>query len=525
MSQEGGQPPVLPDPVRETLDEFSSRLDLDLQVWILGEDGSRTAQVYPALENGGSDGIREPSPDGVLRCLSPRDGPALQIEICSSDGLAVESVASLLQSELERALDFEQEVRFFTHELSVRYEEINLLYSISETLGSILILEEATDEILRDLCEVLGAERGSLWVYDRRQDRLRLTASVGPDSSAPLDSQEPDPVTSGVFEEGRSRIGGREDLGKPRSGGATADISVPISYSRRSGETRIVGVIDLFGRVRGEPFTTSDQKLLSAIASQVGAALENNRLIQESLEQQRMSHEMELAHNLQMKLLPSPEGFDRADVAARVASAERVGGDFFHLFKLPSGKIGVMIGDVSSHGFPAALIMALCLSAASIYAMESPDPAEVLRKLDDALSGELETTEMSVSLCYVVIDPVAGRVQYSNAGHPHAWVFRSNGDSMRLGATDPPMGFAGPESYAEEGLSWQNGDTLVLFTDGLSDTLATPEPGSGEAAVLDAVSRELKGDPAHIVEALFDLADAATPHNPSDDRTALVLRT
>ena len=152
--------------------------------------------------------------------------------------------------------------------------------------------------------------------------------------------------------------------------------------------------------------------------------------------------------------------------------------------------------------------------------MESPDPAEVLRKLDDALSGELETTEMSVSLCYVVIDPVAGRVQYSNAGHPHAWVFRSNGDSMRLGATDPPMGFAGPESYAEEGLSWQNGDTLVLFTDGLSDTLATPEPGSGEAAVLDAVAKELEADPAHIVDVLFEMAEAATPYNPADDRTA-----
>jgi sigma-B regulation protein RsbU (phosphoserine phosphatase) len=277
--------------------------------------------------------------------------------------------------------------------------------------------------------------------------------------------------------------------------------------------------------VSGEPFTTSDKKLLSAIASQVGAALENNRLIQESLQQERMSHEMELAHNLQMKLLTSPEAFERADVAARVASAEQVGGDFFHLFNLPSGKIGVMIGDVSSHGFPAALIMALCLSAASIYALESPDPAEVLRKLDDALSGELETTEMFVSLCYVVIDPAAGELRYSNAGHPHAWVFRSDGESERLVATDPPMGFAGPDSYAEERVSWEKGDLLVLFTDGLSDTLATPDPGSGEAAVLDAVRSALERDPSDIVEVLFDLADAATPYIPADDRTAVVLRT
>ena len=525
MSPGGGLPPVLPVQVRETLDEFGSQLDLDLHVWSLGEDGSRTAQVYPAMEIGDPAEIREPLADSVLRCLSPQDGPALQLEVCSSDGLAVEGIASLLQSEVERALDFAQEVRFFTHELSGRYEEINLLYSISETLGSILILEEATDDILREVCDVLGAEGGSLWVYDRHRDLLRLTASVGPGSSDPLDGHAPDVITSRVFEEGRSLLGGRGELQDPRSGGATTDISVPISYSRRSGEARIVGVIDLFGRVRGEPFTTSDQKLLSAIASQVGAALENNRLIQESLQQERMSHEMELAHNLQMKLLTSPEAFDRADVAARVASAESVGGDFFHLFKLPSGKIGVMIGDVSSHGFPAALIMALCLSAASIYALESPHPAGVLRKLNDALSGELETTEMFVSLCYVVIDPAAEELRYSNAGHPHAWVFRPDGDSERLVATDPPMGFAGPESYSEGRVPWRSGDLLVLFTDGLSDTLATPEPGSGEAAIVDAVRRELEMDPTHIVEVLFDLANAATPYVPADDRTALVLRT
>ena len=523
MSREGGPHPFLPVPVLETLDEFSFQLDLDLHVWSLDEDGSRTAHVYPALENGAN--VGEPSPDSVLRSLSPRDGPALQLEIRSSNGSVVEGIAAVVQSGVERALDFAQEVRVFTYELWERYEEINLLYSISETLGSVLNLDEAADKILRDVCDVLGAGSGSLWVYDRRQDLLRLTASVGPGAIDPLDAPFPDSVTSRVFQEGRFLGGGRGDESEPSSGGASTDISVPISYNPPSGKTRIVGVIDLFGRPSEDPFTTSDQKLLSAIASQVGAALENNRLIQESLEQERMSHEMELAHHLQMKLLTSPEAFDRADVAARVVPAEQVGGDFFHLFKLPEEKIGVMIGDVSSHGFPAALIMALSMSAASIYALESPDPGEVLRKLDSALSGELETTEMFVSLCYVVIDPAAEELRYSNAGHPHAWVFRPDGSSERLTATDPPMGFAGPDSYSEERLSWKKGDFLVLFTDGLSDTLATPEPGSGEAAVLDAVRSEMERGPAAVVEVLFDMAEGATPYIPADDRTAVVLRT
>src|SRR5690606_21820432 len=96
----------------------------------------------------------------------------------------------------------------------------------------------------------------------------------------------------------------------------------------------------------------------------------------------------------QLKLLPAVDGFEGADVAARVEPAASVGGDFYHLFKLQGGRIGVMIGDVSSHGFPAALIMALSMSAATIYASEVGTPAKVLRHIDDALRGELESTEM-----------------------------------------------------------------------------------------------------------------------------------
>ena len=525
MRPEGEPLATLPDSVCDTLDEFGTQLGLDLRVWSLGEDGSRAARVYPAQENGASDGLGEPAPDSLFYGLHWRDGPALELEIRFLHGAVVEGVASVVQSGVERVLQLRQEVDFFTRELTERWEEIDLLYSISEILGSKLDLEEATDEILREVCEVLGARRGSLWVHHPQQDLLRLTAAFGPGSSDPMDAPFPDPITARVFQEGRPLLGGRGDGGESNSGGASTDISVPISYSPRSGDVRIVGVIDLFGGVDGDVFTAGDQKLLSAIASQVGAALENNRLIQESLAQERMSHEMEMAANLQMKLLTSPEAFDRADVAARVVPAEQVGGDFFHLFKLPDGKIGVMIGDVSSHGFPAALIMALSMSAASIYALESPDPAEVLRRLDRALSGELETTEMFVSLCYVVIDPAAGELRYSNAGHPHAWVFRSDADAERLAATDPPMGFAGPDSYGEARVPWQSGDLLVLFTDGLSDTLATPEPGSGEKAVLDGVRSAQERGPAAVVEVLFDMAEAATPYIPADDRTAVVLRT
>ena len=525
MNSEGGPRPPLPSPVREMLDEFKATLDLDVHLWQVAEDGTPTGHLYPEDGSADSGGGTAPCQGSLRWPLTLQGGAPLELEIRSDGGARVEAVATLLRSNVERVLDFLEEVDSFTAELQVRWEEISLLYSISETLGSELDIEKATDVILREVCDVLGAERGSLWVHDPRRDLLHLTASVDQDGIDPSRPRSPDSITSKVFRAGRSLIGDRGDLGQPRTGGATTDISVPISYSPPSGQTRIVGVINLFGRMRGDPFTTSDEKLLSAIASQIGAALENNRLIQESLAQERMSHEMELAHNLQMKLLKMPEAFERADVAAHVAPAEQVGGDFFHVFKLPAGKIGVMIGDVSTHGFPAALIMALSMSAASIYALESPDPSEVLRKLDDALRDELESTEMFLSVCYVVIDVDAGKFHYSNAGHPHAFVLRTDGEWERLTATDPPVGFAGPDSYGQETAPWRTGDLLLLFTDGLSDTLATPDDGNGELKVLEAVREHANSASARIVEAIFDLADSATPYVPADDRTAVVLRT
>jgi sigma-B regulation protein RsbU (phosphoserine phosphatase) len=234
---------------------------------------------------------------------------------------------------------------------------------------------------------------------------------------------------------------------------------------------------------------------------------------------------MELAHNLQMKLLPVAENFEGAEVAARVQPAVQVGGDFFHLLHLPEGRIGVMIGDVSTHGFPAALIMALSMSAASIYALEMHLPASVLRQLDDALRDELETTEMYLSLFYAILDPVRGELTYSNAGHPHAFSIHPDGSHKRLSATDPPVGIAGPGSYGQETITWKQGkDLLLLFTDGISDTLAEIGRGSGENVVLETVVSRRDQHPEAIVEELFQKAADADSPIPSDDRTVLVMR-
>jgi len=515
----------LPEPVLRALEDFEVAFGARFRLMAPPDEPGAAARILYETEDTGDPIRLQAARVGV----STRDGGPFELEVISAGRGDPEAIAGALGGTLERAFEAAREIRFFTVELSERYEEIHLLYSISETLGSIVRMDDAARVILREVCDVMGAKRGSLWLYRERDDSLHLTASVGEERRfPPVRADDPDAVTSMVFREERPVIASRAPTREERERGLRGDsfLAVPIRYTPPSGEARTLGVLNLIGRRGDDRYSAADQKLLWAIASQVGSALENKRLHEESLSKERMGREMELAHDLQQKLLPAAERFDAADAAGRVAPAEQVGGDFYQLFKLPGGRVGVMLGDVSLHGFPSALIMTLTMSAAGIYAREHDSPARVLRDLDDALREELETTEMFLTVFYGVIDPGRGRLIYSNAGHPHAFLVHGDGGLDRLTATDPPVGFAGPASYDEQEVGWDaSADLLLLFTDGLSDTLATTARGDGESRVLQTVQAHRHSPTERIIDELFELTTDANPPNQGDDRTALVVRT
>jgi sigma-B regulation protein RsbU (phosphoserine phosphatase) len=514
---------ALPDSVLRTLAHFEQAFGAVVRLKLVATEPGAADEVLYA-----STGFDQAGDDPSCQRNFAHGAGEVRVEVVHSEGAAPAAVCQALTPALELAFESSREIEFFTSELSERFEEINLLYSISETLGSTLDMDSGARKILSEVRDVMGAKRGSLWVHRAEDDSLHLAAEVGEGGRVePISPNDPDAITSMVFREGRSIIASRRPTSAEREAGGTGDsfLSVPIRYSPGSGESRTVGVVNLIGRLDGGRFSAANQKLLAAIASQVGAAIENNRLVQESLSKERMAREMELAHDLQMKLLPSAERFEAAQAAARVQPTEQVGGDFYQLFELSGDRVGVMLGDVSLHGFPSALIMTLTMSVAGVYARETDSPAAVLRQLDDALSEELASTEMYLTLFYGVIDPAAGVLVYSNAGHPHAFVVHEDGTHERLAATDPPVGFAGPDAYRERSLPWsREGDLLFLFTDGLPDMLRRKDGQKPESIVVETVVRHRYSKPAEIVEALFELTPDGDARRMGDDRTALVLR-
>jgi sigma-B regulation protein RsbU (phosphoserine phosphatase) len=507
-------------PIRELVNSYGRLYAADVWFWQrLGDRWEMLAGTREALAA---------APGASAVAVGNPDGPESRLEVQCADEEEGARGAALLAVALGETLRHQRETRFFGREIAERYEEITLLYTISEILGSVISMEEAARGILAEIVDTMGVKRAALWIHDPEVDTLQLIAGVGGDGRAgPIPLDDTSSITAAVFRARRPMIMEPDDT-FPREANdfgvinRESILSVPVNYTPPQGQARTIGVINLIGRLNDESFSAGDHKLVTAIASQVGAAIENNRLVAESLRRERVDREMELAHDLQLKLLPSTESFrDRADVAARCAPADSVGGDFYQLFRLPGGRFGVVIGDVSSHGFGAALIMALTMSAVSMSASEGDSPSEVLRRAHLALIDELESTEMYLTLFYGVIDPVAGQLRYANAGHPHAFLIPTTGEPRRLAVTNPPFGLVDVSDYEERTVEWApRNDLLLLFTDGLSEAIGQKD---GERAVVNHVGRHRDRPLGEIMEALFAIA-RGTDGIPSDDRTAVLVR-
>ncbi len=472
---------------------------------------------------------RDPAEPRVIDRVDGLDGYWYEVVTTGDPAAARARLAPILT----QFLAGESDTIRLADDLADRLEEIELLYSISEVLGRTIRLDEATRVIVREVSRVVGARRSSILAYDEAAELLRPVAGWGVDVQhfRPVPVGDPDSIAARVFRERQmvfydpSAPGwGTPGSGLDRSYRGSAFLSAPILYPSPGGPPRPVGVLNLTDREGTDAFTVRERRLVSAIANQIGAAIENARLVERERRQQRVGRELELAHDLQLSLLRRPQALGLGkEVGARCEPAESVGGDFYHLLRLPEGRVGVMLGDVSSHGFGAALIMALVLSAAGIHAMEADTPEETLRRLLESVSPELARTEMHLTLFYGVVDAEHGTLRYSNAGHPHAFRLTAQGEAIRLGATSPPLGLAGPETITGADAPWECGrDLLVLASDGLTEARDGAGP-FGEEPVLRIVRQRFTRTPTEIVDAVF-AAVAAFTDRVTDDRTLVVLR-
>lgn len=469
----------------------------------------------------GADAPRAPRQDAAAWHAIP-DAPGHFLEILPGPGARADDLAARLLPVVHHLLDADRSITSLTYELAARYEEIDLLYTIGELLGHARSVDEVASIILREVTAVVGARRAGLRVYHETTGMLSTVATLGTAAGvipADIHVDEPDTVVARAFRSAQIETGVQPHWVPGEV------LAVPISYAAAGQPSRVVGTLALADRAGGGSFTREETKLVAAVATQIGAALENARLASREHERQRLERELELAHDLQLRLMPTAAVLrGQADVAVRSEAAESLGGDFYTFSRLGRGRIGVMMGDVSSHGFSAAIIAAQVMAMAGIHANSTTPPDETLALMHDSLRDELSNTEMYLSVFYGILDPTAGRLTYTNAGHPYAFRVPRFGELERLAPTAPPLGLVDAGGFGRRIVPWRfTQDLLVLFTDGMVDQQDAHGDRFGEPRLLARLDAERHRPPAALMQLLLDEV-ATFGGRPTDDRTLLILR-
>jgi len=284
-----------------------------------------------------------------------------------------------------------------------------------------------------------------------------------------------------------------------------------------------VGLINI-ATEEWEFLTSADLQFLSAAGSQVGIALERARLYDLAETQRiRLEQELKMARAVQKSLLPTqPPNIPGFSLVADWRSAREVSGDFYDFILLPDGRWGFVLADVSGKGAPAALYMAMTRSLIRSEASHYTNPSSVLREVNARLLAE-SRCEMFVTVFFAVLDPSQRSLQYANAGHEPPFLRRASGRVERLTSGGPILGQFEQLTLSEETLNLERGDTVVAYTDGLTDIVNNQGEDYGYKRLADTMNSAPGCAQDVLTYILKDVEAFAGPAPQPDDLTLLIL--
>jgi serine phosphatase RsbU (regulator of sigma subunit) len=249
-----------------------------------------------------------------------------------------------------------------------------------------------------------------------------------------------------------------------------ADIKVVVPLVSQG---ELIGLLNLGPRLSQQEYSADDRKLLNDLATQTAPAVQVAQLVrqqqQQAQERERIEQELRVARLIQQTLLPKavPE-LGGWDVAAFYRPAREVGGDFYDFLEFEDGHLGIIVGDVTDKGVPAALVMATTRTLLRASAQRLDSPGAVLRQVNDVLVPDIPPN-MFITCLYAILDPETGLLRYANAGQdlPYQRHKGRGGDTSELRATGMPLGLMPGMSYEEKEAMLEAGDSILFYTDGL----------------------------------------------------------
>ncbi len=267
-------------------------------------------------------------------------------------------------------------------------------------------------------------------------------------------------------------------------------------YSPLVHDDQVLGVLVVANPANGLPFSETDLSLVNSLAEQAALAIKNSDAMNLRVEKTRMDSDLTLARDVQELFLAkeSPD-FKGLEIDTQYVPSSQVSGDFYDFYKLSATKFAVSVADVSGKGVPASLLMALCQTNLRHYVKKSKSPREILIKLNQDLEERIRE-DMFITLFLAIIDTQSNTITFTRAGHEPALLGKVNNGQLKvekLRGNGMALGMVPSDLFEEviedQTCSFEKGDMLVLYTDGVTES----QNQSKEEFGLDRLCEQLEG--------------------------------
>ena len=407
-------------------------------------------------------------------------------------------------------------------------QQLSSILEATKLLNSTLDLADLVGIILQLSTRLCGADRGTVFLLDRRRDEIWSLKGLG------LEKHEIRlPIQRGI-------AGWVARHGEAvRTDDAPADprfdpaVDRDLAYHTRellalpirNKDGEIVGVLELLNSKTGS-FSASDENSLTHLSVYAAVALENARLHRELLVKQRMESDLVLARNVQRGLLPEqPPELEGFEIGVAYTPSLMLGGDYYDFMRLNPESLLAVIADVEGKGVAAALMMAnlhasLHVLAAHVHALE-----RIVKSVNDMISDPRSRERKLMSLFVAVIEPRHRVLHYINAGHVPPAVIRPNEEIVELNEGGMVVGAFPDATYQRGRIQLGPGDIVVAYTDGITEAMNVHGEQYGLNRLVNLVRAERTAPAAQIAETVLSAVDRFSRDGADeDDRVMLILK-
>lgn len=297
-------------------------------------------------------------------------------------------------------------------------------------------------------------------------------------------------------------------------------MAVPLAIAEE-----VIGMIYVDNPYATNRFTEDDLLVATTIASVAAIKIENARLIEERIEKKRMEEELKVASEIQLRLQPlSPPRVAGYDMIGISFPCREIGGDYYDFIIRKSGRILLALGDVSGKGMGAALLMSSLHAALHAQAQTGLSSAEIIAQVNNYIFESSPENKFLTLFC-AELEPATGRLSYSNAGHNPPMLVCTDGSIKLLESGGLPLGITDDMGYEESSVILQPGDVLVIYSDGITDSVNENDDEFGEQRLIDVVRRYRTRTASQLRDRIDEaITQFVGQSMPVDDTTLMILK-